>query len=178
MKKEIWKFYKETYNSRWGKRIYEVSNEGNVKVNGVLQDFSKYKDKNIYLRIGHFLIHRAVAELFIPNPENKPFVDHIDTNINNNRADNLRWVTAHENMMNSITRLHNSAAQTGLQSGNKNPMYGKRNNLSPNYNKRTLTDGVYTIKLSPKYWGEYIDNGFYFKNKRYLLNKNITINKK
>ena len=48
-------------------------------------------------------IHRLVAEAFIPNPENKPYVDHIDTNRTNNDVTNLRWVTQEENMRNEQT---------------------------------------------------------------------------
>ena len=44
------------------------------------------------------LLHRVVAEAFVPNPNNAPEVDHIDCNKNNNCADNLRWVTRSENM--------------------------------------------------------------------------------
>jgi hypothetical protein len=52
----------------------------------------------------NYCVHRLVAEAFIPNPENKQHVDHIDTNTLNNSVYNLRWVTAVENSRNEITR--------------------------------------------------------------------------
>jgi len=48
----------------------------------------------------HRNLHRLIAEAFIPNPENKPMVDHKDGNSLNNKIENLRWVTASENLMN------------------------------------------------------------------------------
>jgi len=51
-------------------------------------------------------IHRLIATTFLPNPLNKPEVDHIDTNKKNNKVENLRWCFPKENMRNPLTMQH------------------------------------------------------------------------
>lgn len=68
-----------------------------------------------------FRVNRLVAQTFIPNPENKPRVDHINTIRTDNRVDNLRWVTDTENSNNPITKQNMSTSRIGNQNakGNK-----------------------------------------------------------
>ena len=67
------------------------------------------KRKKHYHRVSikgkHYQIHRLVAEAFISNPENKPCINHIDGNTENNDISNLEWVTYSENELHSYRIL-------------------------------------------------------------------------
>ena len=90
--------------------IYQVSTTG--KVRNIVKNFElKQSDCSGYKKVSLMkgkkcitkLVHILVAQAFIPNPENKPQIDHIDGTRNNNNAINLRWVTTRENTLNPVT---------------------------------------------------------------------------
>ena len=88
-----------------GFESYGITEDGNVinlKTGKRLRPFvnsNGYVSAQFTIKGKHFvrLIHRMIAEAFIPNPEAKPYVNHIDGNKLNNSIDNLEWCTAQEN---------------------------------------------------------------------------------
>lgn len=68
---------------------------------------SKYKNGYMYIRVHNkrYRVHRLVAEAFIDNPCNKPTVDHINRQRDDNSAENLRWATVEEQRENRSDTL-------------------------------------------------------------------------
>lgn len=104
------------------KEKYIVCDDGTIwkinKQSGTIRDVKVYPNKkNGYLKAhvcGKYLfVHRLIAELFCDNQYGYEQVDHIDGNKMNNRADNLEWVTASENLR--------RAYQNGLKKPNHHP---------------------------------------------------------
>lgn len=142
--KEIWKDVKE-YEG-----LYQISNLGNVKSldryiinkNRDKQYFpGKYLSQGIgdnYLKVTlsknnkqrTFRIHILVARAFIPNPENKPEVNHIDGNKKNNKVNNLEWNTRSEN------ELH--AYKNGLAKPSNKQKQAVAKYAKENYSKKVV----------------------------------------
>jgi hypothetical protein len=146
-------------------KYYQVSNLGNVKSydrfcegrNGsgkqtgrVLKHQKSYKG---YLRVGLVVdkktfntgIHRLVALAFIPNPENKPQVNHKNGIKTDNTVENLEWCTNKENQIHAVkNNLHK-------------PNYGEKHHMSKLTNKQVLEirnlhkKGVKNVELAKKY---------------------------
>ena len=136
---------------------YEVSNRGEIRSlnymrTGSVRQIKAFTTKSRpYLcvvlvhngKLRTHLVHRLVAEAFIPNPENKPCIDHINTVKTDNSINNLRWVTHKENYHNPKTEeLYRRVAHTRnlgkhlsethkeklriLNTGENNAFYGKK----------------------------------------------------
>jgi hypothetical protein len=95
---------------------YDVYEDGRIFSNNLKVFMSPFLDtQKRYLYIDLFIdgkkerwaIHRLVAKMFVPNPNNLNVVGHIDADTLNNNADNLKWITQKEN-------IHQSYLDSGV----------------------------------------------------------------
>ena len=147
-KNEIWKdicFIENNIIYNY-KGLYKVSNIGRIKSlidnRGNRRDkiLKVIKDKDGYLMVNLYKnkkgkrlkVHRLVAHMFVDGYFDGAEVDHINTIRDDNRVENLRFVTREENINNRLTKKHMSEATKG----ENNPMYGKRGKDNPNLGKK------------------------------------------
>lgn len=110
------------------RKVFHTSNNSMKTVEGVtlIQEQSNRGYKRVTLskngKVEKLSIHRLVAKAFIPNPDNKPHINHIDGDKKNNILSNLEWCTQSENMLHSSKVLGNKAGK---------PMQGKLGKDSP-----------------------------------------------
>lgn len=106
--------------------LYECSNLGRIKslwngmeINGChdKDGYGKIMLTNIDGKQTTFRRARLIAINWIPNPDNKPEVDHIDCDRTNDSVSNLRWVTSEENKKNVNTKLNKENVDYGFNRG-------------------------------------------------------------
>ncbi len=145
--------------------LYRISSHGrvfNIKRNVFVfggYNWQGYQQIGL-LKDGYYhnnSIHRLVAKAFIPNPENKPTVDHIKSKeIKNNRVDNLRWATCHEQAWNKVYKGGASGEHNIKQCGEfKYRVTIMRNGayiLKQNY--ETLEEAIYYRDNAIKQWND------------------------
>ena len=149
---------------------YQVSNYGNVKSlpksdgNGNQERLLKQENVKAshtnYSRVTlslkgktkRFQVHRLVALTFLPNPDNKPHVNHIDNNGKNNHVSNLEWCTHIENMQHSASQNrqhlphHLGGKATGELQHQKSLVEGKAC-IGTTKGSLTIIDYIYDITL-------------------------------
>ena len=159
--------------------LYEVSSFGRVRsldrydgrgwwIKGRILKLSM--NKKGYLTVGlsknnqrkTFIVHRLVALHFIPNIENKPEIDHINTiktdntvflnedgSINYEKT-NLRWVTPKENSNNPLSLVNNSESKKGIKNYRHQPVlqYDKDGNFIREWD--TMTEAETTLNITHK----------------------------
>lgn len=103
---------------------YEVSNDGIVRNKTTKKELTPYSDKDGYMRViltsglGKHktpMIHRLVAQSFLPNPNDLPIVNHKDEDRANNNVENLEWCTI---QYNNAYGTHNERVKTTNQINN------------------------------------------------------------
>jgi hypothetical protein len=100
--------------SNYGRRpVPPIEPEAVCHRPGVLETLTAREDGYALARGAR--MHRLVAQAFLPNPEAKTFVDHINGDRMDNRAVNLRWATPQENAANTALRSNNTSGAKGVQ---------------------------------------------------------------
>ena len=109
-----------------------------------------------YLRVvihsKKYFVHRLVAQLFIPNPDNKPQVNHIDGNKLNNAVTNLEWVTNKENREHAVrNNLHAKGESCTYSKLTQEDVDYIRSRMTFRYNKGVAKELAERFNVTPEH---------------------------
>ena len=138
---------------KYYEELYEVSNYGRVRNKKTKKFLTQHDNGNGYLFVCLWVnnkskreyVHRLVALTFIPNPDNKPTVNHKDEDKQNNYVENLEWMTYKENN-NYRTHIERSVS-TMKEKGHYNKYSERMKNNNPNHGQWTYGDNAYARKV-------------------------------
>lgn len=141
--------------------IYKISDLGKVvRIKGSQEHPMKIWNNGRYMEIRlskggkstHFTLHRLLAVHFIPNPDNLPFVNHIDENKLNNSINNPEW----------CTQVYNTNYGEG-----RHPIIvlDELSGIETTY--PTIRDCIKSLHITARTIYKYIDTGISYKNKKF-----------
>ncbi len=165
---------------------YSVSNLGSVKNNLTGRILKQCDDKDGYkivrlskdCKMKTIKVHRLVAFAFIPNPLNKNIIDHLNNLKDDNRIENLRWVTQQENCYNQSLKSCNTSGIKGVHWYKSNSKWGAR----ITYNNKVIFLGLFEnkedaiiarSKKAQELFGEFINKCEVIKVKRKEIDEEL-----
>lgn len=174
----------EIYKKIDGFEAYAVSNIGNVKslrsgrvlkhdISNINIDGFGYQRVTLSKngKTTRLSVHRLVADNFVPNPDNKPHVNHIDNDPSNNKDCNLEWCTHSENMIHCVKTGRSTNLLAGLKGAAAKQEHREiflRNKLGDHfvsYNKSEKSSITYTCAECMKSCTSRVDSSAFARDK-------------
>lgn len=148
--------------------LYKINKEGDVW-SCKYKKLKKFSMVDGYKRVSlskndverRYLVHRLIAQHFIPNPDNKCFIDHINHIRTDNRIENLRWVTRCENSQNITRPITNTSGFKNISSRNDKVYNYEYWIIKITYNNTTYRKSYNKAKYT-------IEEVLDFRNQKYI----------